>query len=243
MKKVYLIATFVAIIAGIATYLFASQIQKSTKIKDAPTTTVVVAVVPVPENTVITSDMVALRQYTTVSVVPGAATKPEDVIGMISRYPLVVGEQLVASKLNKVGEAAENAALSYQLKEGEYAYTIAVDEIQGVAGFIGRGDLVDILHTGTTNDVITTVILMKNIRILRISNYASNYAVEAAKGSPITTYASVTLLLNEAQIVELTQMQTIGRITLALKPIVAEQEGLKEESVTPVIETTTPSNP
>lgn len=244
MKKVYLIATFVAIIAGVATYLFATQIEKNTKIKDAPMTTVVIAVVAMPENTTITADMVALRQYTTVSVVPGAATTLEEVIGKISRYPLVAGEQLVKDKLIKAGEDAKNAALSYQLKDGEYAYTIGVDEVQGVAGFISKGDYVDILHTGTVNDIVTTVILMKNIKVIRISNYTSNYAAEAAKGTPITSYSTITLLLTESQIVELTQMQTMGRIVLALKPVVTGQSATNAESnTTPVEKTTAPVNP
>ena len=40
MKKVYLIAVIVAIIAGVATYMFATGINSKTKFKDAEMVTV-----------------------------------------------------------------------------------------------------------------------------------------------------------------------------------------------------------
>ena len=42
MKKVYLIAVIVAIIAGVATYMFATEINSKTKFKDAEMVTVLV---------------------------------------------------------------------------------------------------------------------------------------------------------------------------------------------------------
>jgi len=188
MKKVYLIATFVAIIAGIATYFFATQVQQNQTIKDAPTTPVIVAVVAIPENTIITADMVAVRQYTTVSVVSGAAGNLADVVGQLTRYPIVPGEQIIKSKINKVGQEQGNTALSYQLKKGEYAYTISVDDIQGVAGFISKGDYVDILYTSTINSKVTTSVIMSNVYVLRISNYAANVAAAVPNAAPITNY-------------------------------------------------------
>ena len=44
MKKIYLMAVIFAIIAGAATWLFATEIQKSTTIKDVEKASVVVPV-------------------------------------------------------------------------------------------------------------------------------------------------------------------------------------------------------
>jgi pilus assembly protein CpaB len=227
MKKVYLIATFVAIIAGIATYFFATQIEKKQTIKDQPMSQVVVAIEAIPENIVITADMVELKNYTTVSVVPGAADKTADVVGKISRYPVTQGEQMVLSKLNKVGEAQDNAALSYQLKAGEYAFTMAVDVVQGVAGFVSRGDYVDIIFTSIPQGATDFVsdLLLQDIKVLRISNYATNYASEAPKGAPITSYTEVTFSLTLEQIKVLAAtMAKSGTIQLALKSITTGEQ-------------------
>lgn len=244
MKKVYLIATFVAIIAGIATFFFASQLSKNTKIKDAPTTPVVVALDEIKENTKLTAEMFEVKLYTTVSVAPGAASKIEDVVGKLNRFPIAKGEQVIGEKLFAYGSDSKEARLSYQLMPGEYAYTIDVDIVQGVAGFIGGGDFVDIIHTGTVGDAaaggqIVTQIIMKDIKVLKIADYAANAAAANPDSpTPITTYGVVTLLLNEAQIIQLTQMQTVGRIRLALKPITTGQD-TTDTGTTQAAETTT----
>lgn len=237
MKKVYLIATVVAIIAGIATYLFATQIQQKTKIENAPTTAVVVAIAAIPENTTVTAEMVALRQLTVDAVTPGAAQKLEDVIGKLSIYPIIDGEQIILSQLN---DKENSAALSYQLKEGEYAYTVSVDIVSGVGGFISKGDYVDILFTTAVNDVITTTSFLKDIKVLRIADYAANYSAKSDGSAPITSYPIVTLSLNEVQIIDLTQALSTGRITLALKTIASgsEESTLQAETTQVPVETT-----
>jgi pilus assembly protein CpaB len=233
MKKVYFIATFVAIIAGIATFFFASQIQKNTTIKDVEMASVIVAKDEIKENTVLTADMLEVKIYTAVSVLPNSAKKIEDVVGKLNRYPVAKGEQVVLDKLITVGGDNEDAKLSYQLKPGEYAYTIDVDIVQGVAGFVSQGDLVDILHTGVVGEQITTVILMKDIKVLRVADYAANAAAaNPAAPTPITAYTVVTLLLNEAQVVELTQKQSVGRIRLALKPVTSDPNAVLAQPTT-----------
>ena len=232
MKKVYLIATFVAIIAGIATYLFATQIQQNTKIKDVPTTPVVVAAVEIPENTKITKEMVTLKYFVTASLVRGdngVAEKLEDVVGKLSLYPVTIGEQIYKNKVTALGEDSNNSALSYQLEKDEYAYSISVSATNGVSGFISKGDYVDLLYTqmavGTGKP--TTTILMSDLHVLRISNYAAN-ASAAAKGAPITSYSEVVFSMTKSQIIELTnKIGEGGTITLALKSIITAEKYTK----------------
>ena len=57
MKKVYLIAVIVAIIAGVATYMFATEINSKTKFKDAEMVTVLVPTADIEKNVEITADM------------------------------------------------------------------------------------------------------------------------------------------------------------------------------------------
>ena len=59
MKKVYLIAVIFALVAGFATYFFASEIDKKTTIKDADTIEVIVPVNDISQNSTITEEMFA----------------------------------------------------------------------------------------------------------------------------------------------------------------------------------------
>lgn len=227
MKKVYLIATFVAIIAGIATYMFSTQLVKSSRIKDAPTTSVVVAIEEIKENTILTMEMFEVRFYTTESVVPNAADKIEDVVGKLSRYPIAKGEQVVRSKLIVYGETVKDAALSYQLLPGEYAYSLSLDSVQGVSGFIARGDYVDVLFTSDTADaaggtlVYMSEIILRDVYVLRVGNNAANKVADAPNGQPITAYTEVVFKLNEEQIIKLSNYLAAGPVRLALKPVTA----------------------
>jgi len=227
MKKVYLIATVVAIITGIATYLFASQIQKNTTIKDAPSSPVVVAKVNIPRNTVIDNTMVELRQLTDVSVTPSAYSKVEDVLGKVTRQDIMLGEQLVPLRFVQPGRKDNNAALSNQLKPGEYAYTLSVDVQTGVSGFISEGDYVDVMFIKTTTDGKTTTdIVLKNIFVIRTSGFSENYSAEAA-GAPILEYSNVTLVLTLEQCQQMALYQGTGMVRLLLKPVTAltQQQG------------------
>lgn len=57
MKKVYLIAVVFALVAGFATYFFATEITKKTTIKDADMVSVYVPSEDIPANSKITPEM------------------------------------------------------------------------------------------------------------------------------------------------------------------------------------------
>lgn len=237
MKKVYIIAVFVALLAGVATYFFASQIEQKTTIKDEPTKDVVVAIEAIPENTVITAEMLRVVQYPTRFINSDAAGSLQEVVGRLARQSIMKDEQVLKSKIVTIGTDQADTALSYQLRPGEYAYTIAADTVQGVAGFISKNDLVDVVYTENIEGENATTILLSDIRVLRLSNYAANYAAQQSGGLPITSYTEITLLLNKEQVITLTQAQNNGLIRLVLKPLVTEDELVE----VPEEDTTTPT--
>jgi len=138
----------------------------------------------------------------------------------LARYPIFVGEQILASKLIGIGEKDERAALSYQLLPGEYAYSITIGSEQGVSGFITRGDYVDILFTELKGDgTYKTDFVMRNVYVLRVSNHAANLAADAQGGAPITSYMELTFKLNESQCIQLSDIRAKGDVRLVLKSI------------------------
>lgn len=225
MRKVYLIATIVAIITGFSTYFFATSIEKKTHIKDVPTVDVVVAIVDIPENKQITAAMVELKKIVQTAVVADTATKLEDVIGKLNKYPIAVGEQISLKKIVELGNKDSDAALSNQLSEGEFAYTIAVDNVTGVSGYITKGDYVDIIFTGNDkNGQPVTEYLFEKIQVLKVSNYASNYAAQS-QGVPITSYSELVISVTHDQALEMTDALTRGTFRLILDPITIADDG------------------
>lgn len=233
MKKVYITAVFIAIIAGVATYMFASELQKNTKIKDAPMSEVVVAIQDIKENTIITAEMIEVRLYTSASVSPGAVSKLEDLVGKLARYPISTGEQILMNKLIAIGEKDEKAALSYQLLPGEYAFSLVIGSQEGVSGFITRGDYVDVLYTDQKDDgTYKTDFVMRDVYVLRTSNRAANSAADAQGGAEITSYMELTFKLDEAQCLKLSDILAKGSVRLVLKSITTGEtlQGLVEQT-------------
>ncbi|MDD7357338.1 MAG: hypothetical protein PUG88_00560, partial [Eubacterium coprostanoligenes] len=102
MKKVYLIAVVFALIAGFATYFFASEIDKKTTIKDADTVEVIVPVNDMSQNSSITEEMFAedAGVFTKKTVVAAdvntetVVTKQDQLIGKVTIDPLYAGEPI-----------------------------------------------------------------------------------------------------------------------------------------------------
>lgn len=216
MKKVYIIATVMALVTGLAVYFFICGLQKSVSKAQAPTMSVVVAKTNIGINTVLTEDMLTVKVLPSDSITPGTASDVNSLVGKIVKYPITAGEQIVVSRLETPG-SSEGNDLSYQLKENERAVTISVDSVTGIAGFIRAGDRVDIMITETVRGVVKTYYLLQNVRVLKISDKAAN-----AAGAEINTYSTVTLCLSPEDSLKLGD--AVGRdviIRLILRPVAA----------------------
>lgn len=214
MKKVYLIATIMALITGFTVYAFAVNLKKSVNTANIPTTTVVVAAANISENTVITAKMLEVKQLPTESVTVGTAKTVDEIVGKVVKYPITAGEQIIVQKLKTLG-SDDGTDLSYQLKENERAITISVDEVTGVSGFVRQGDTVDIITTTAVDAKPVTSYLLKNVKVLKVSNKAAN-----TSGQQITSYSSVTLCLSPDDSLKLGEAINLGKsIRLVLRPI------------------------
>ncbi len=217
MRRVFLIAMAMALLTGIAVYLFAVDLQHSVRQTDLPTAAVAVALGDIPENTALTEEMFEIRTLPSVAVSPGTARSAEEILGRITRYPIAAGEQIHMQRLRTPGEA-KGLELSYQLKENERAFTVAVADASGVAGFIRAGDFVDIITTDSGDGEGTaprTYFLLENVRVLKVSNKAANMA-----GTEIAEYQSVTLCLSPEDSLLLGDAINLGKnIRLILRPV------------------------
>ena len=154
MKKIVLFALIAALCAGALLYFYLDKLEQQKAVK-VELESVVVATVNIPAYTPITADMVTIKNVPLGSAHPLAARTLEEVIGFVTESETLEGEQLLPPKLKQLGQT--DSGLSYIVPEGMRAVTIGVDEVSGVAGFLQRGDYVDVITNIATSYAPATV--------------------------------------------------------------------------------------
>ena len=236
MKKIYLIATVTALIAGLATYFFANQIAENSTLEDIQKDSVVVALQDIAADSVITEEMIEVKELPYLSVTPGAVMTAEAIVGRMTLYPIVAGEQILASKIVSVGVEGAKGRLSYELQSGQYAYTLTCDVQSSTSGFMREGDYVDIYYTGSLDEngypaasgTRGVALLMEKIKVLKLSSYADNVAAATA-GTEIKAYSDVTVIVDAEQLGLLMDTKLgSGSISFVLCPY-ADGAGIAEQ--------------
>lgn len=223
MKKVYLIAVVIALIAGFATYMFASEIEKKTTIKDAETTDVYVALQDIDANVTITDAMFAedagyfeLRNIIATDEIPNAAKTKEELVDMVTVDKIYAGEQVNKSRLQPLDGA--DVALSLKLADGMVAYSFSAASVKSVDGYINEGDTVDVLVSKPTDDgEFESEIEYSDLKILRVSTRTANETASSS-GSSITEYSTLTVEVTEEQSKQLYDIETNYDFKLILNP-------------------------
>jgi len=120
-------------------------------------------------------------------------------------------EPILGAQITGPGQKANLASI---ITKGMKAITIRVDEVIGVAGFVLPGDRVDVLlthkigPTGAASDVIE-----QNLRVLAVDQ-----TVDDPTAKPAVARA-VTLEVSTPQAQKLILAQSVGNLTLVLRPI------------------------
>ena len=220
MKKVYLIAVVFALIAGFATYFFASEIDKKTTIKDADTVEVIVAVNDMSQNSSITEEMFAedAGVFTKKTVVAAdvntetVVTKQDQLIGKVTIDPLYAGEPINIKRIEDLGGA--DVALSLKLPKGKVAYSFNAASVTSVDGYINEGDKVDVLvYDGNKKK---SKVAYKNLPILRVSTATASKNASAS-GTTLTEYSTLTVVVTEKQALALYKIENESTFKLVLK--------------------------
>jgi pilus assembly protein CpaB len=134
----------------------------------------------------------------------------------------------------KLAPKEAGAGLSATIPEGMRAVSVAVNEVNGVAGFVTPGTMVDILVTGrlsgktTDSDNNITRVILENIRVL-----AAGQQVEQDREGKPQKVPVVTLLVTPEDATKLTMASTEGKIQLALRNTIDS----KLENPPPVLQT------
>ena len=225
MKKMYLIAAIAALLCGFFVYrFFSEQQQPSVAAEPEPLAmeTVVMAATDIPALTEITAEMLTYSDYPADYVPEDAVRNMEDILGLQSDGRIKTGEILLGSKLGTPEEIS--ATLSEEIPEGMRALTISTDTISGVAGYICKGDYVDLLmyvdgestvyenedgESYTVTESGSTKVLLEAVKVLAVGelNYSTDNGV----------YSNLTFLLTPEQCEQIVAARNNGSIILTLR--------------------------
>ena len=229
MKKVYLLATVVAILTGFTVYLFATEFANKNQppVVNYEMVSVVAAASDIPVNTKITADMLIMVEIPKEAVAPGAVKDMEKLVGKTTKYPIYKGEMFVGNKAIDVGDNS-NSRLSERIRTGYRAYTISTDEVAGIAGYLRVGDRVDIMVTidvpVENSDVVSdeteetqtetiTYYLMQNVPVIAVGS-ASQYINGVTE---LNSYMNITLEVLAEDCTMLDYNVTHGFIKIVLR--------------------------
>lgn len=229
MKKVYLIAVIVAIIAGVATYMFATEIDSKTKFKDAEMVTVLVPTADIEKNVEITADMfegdnpqIVTKEILAADATDNYVKAQTEIVDDANDVHMVTVDKLYANEpINKnrlEDKNGDDVALSFKLPKGKVAYSFDAASVKSVDGYISEGDTVDVIVSKTDDQgKVKTEIAYKGLKILRVSTNADNSSA-SQNGTKITTYNTLTFEVTKKQSLKLYEIENKYDYKLILNP-------------------------
>ena len=228
MKKIYLVALAIALIVGVAGFSFVSSLKAEITGNKVQQEEVVVATVAIPEDTVITAEMVELKAIAVSDVHSQMLVSLKDAVGMISTASVAAGETLMKSRLVKSTE--ENDRLSYALEDGYRAITVSVSSTSGIAGYLTEGDHVDLIINKTVGEENMSMFQVQNLLILRLGS-------KIAKDG--TAYEVVTFAATAEDVLKINHALANYSVTFVLRSV--SDDKITEQ--TPYAESTTAPEP
>ncbi len=176
---------------GLAFYLLyqnASEVEKK-----ATPVQVLVASDYIPAGVFLRADMVEKKSIPESYVSPSAIRDLKEVDGLMALVPISAGEQVLS---NKFGVGEETLALA--LIPGYRAYTLAVDETNGVGSLLRPGNRVDILTRIESDKRSVTSFVFQDVQVLAVGQRldwksGNTPDASAATTDDTTGYSTVTL--------------------------------------------------
>lgn len=192
---------------------------------------VLVAQRALPVGTIITADSVAFQAWPKdmvqdVYFIDGQSDM-NTLLGTVVRYPITAGQPLTQGALVAPGDRGFLAAA---LGPGMRAVTISVSAKTGVGGFVFPGDRVDLVLTqsvkgGEGLPLKTSETILKNLRVLATDQSTESTTVDGK--TVVRGFRTVTMEVTPKIAEKITVAQTIGTLSLILRPLADNQAELE----------------
>ena len=208
------VAALLALIASAGAYKFLSESGRVAEKARLQTVGIVVAVVDIPLGATINTNQVAVSAWPKENYPKDAIADPKTVIGRTALRDFVRGEPVIEGKLVPMNKPA--GLLSLRVPQGMRAFSVKVNEVVGVGGFIVPDAMVDVVVTTAISssrqqDQISKIVL-ENVRVL-----AAGQVVEQQKDNKPVTVNTVTLAVTPDDAEKLALASNDGKIQLILR--------------------------
>ncbi len=235
-KKIALLAG--ALIIAVATALLARnmlgssstpQVAAAAMPQEVATVRVLVAVKALPVGTILDPESFRYQPWPKDLVEDvyylDGKSEPAKLAGSVVRTAITAGQPLTVGALIQPGDRGFLAAA---LGPGMRAVTVPVSSQAAVAGFIFPGDRVDVVLTqsvsGVGDPLKVSETILRNVRVLATDQRTNAVGDD---GKPVVqNYSSVTIEVTPRIAEKVAVAQTVGSLTLALRPIADDQQEL-----------------
>lgn len=208
------VALLLALAASLGAYRFLSQKSRLAESARDQTVGIAVALVDIPIGTTINSNQVGLSSWPKDLYPKDAFSGTKPVVGRVAMRDFLRGEPVVESKL--VPGDKSGGLLSLKVPAGMRAFTVKVNEVVGVGGFIVPDSRVDVVVTTAVSpqrqqDQVSKTFL-QDVLVL-----AAGQTVEQQKDNKPITVNTVTLAVAPADAEKLALASNDGKIQLVLR--------------------------
>lgn len=210
MKKVKVLALIAAVLTAILLFVFLNSLSNHNEIEK---TGIFVAAQNITTDKPITQSMIKLSKLPNEAILTNTISDASLILGKVAKSEIVAGEQILRSKLITAGDA-DGSSLSYILKPGMRAITIAVDGVSGVGYMIEPGNHVDIIAQYSQKETAFTKLIVQNVTVLAVDSMLSNKENTGEKDTP---YSTITLQATPEQVMELSFYEYTGHLCATLR--------------------------
>lgn len=236
-SKLFLIGILLLVVTGGVVYGFISSTQKAAQEAEQAALEEAVAVAPkqlskvvvvkqdITARSVLTAEMIDIQERPAEYIHPMAILNIEDAINKLTLVPLNAGEQLLQTKIAD----PDTDYLSYILREGYVAYTVAISEMTTAAGMVRVGDKIHVMgefSAGIAGEDIIHFVLT-DIPILAIGQ---DLSINTSPGAG--NFSTMTLELLPEQAQQLAWSQSHGSLNFILTSVLSDEENSNFRAVT-----------
>jgi len=199
-----------------------------------PGSAVVVARTAIKQNTVVTAEMLQLKEVPADGIITGAYLATEDAVGKVTKFPIEANQQVVASSVIDLENPASTDALAAVVPAGRRAISVSVGQVTNAGGLILPGDFVDVVWTCCDDKEVVAKTILRNVQVAAIAQSKIDSGPAVGEGNtsgpisagdeePIPEAVTTTLLLtpDEAQAAFLAEQS--GKLRFSLRGLGDEQ--------------------
>src|SRR5688500_17318909 len=170
-----LLCLVLAVLTGVALYRIALQTTPDAGRAPSPTgtTAIVIANVDIPARTVVSSQLLARRDFPRELVPAGAMTTEAQALGQTTIGPIARGQPIVAAQLASAGGTT---GASLTVPSGKVLVAFPTTDPLTVNGLVSLGDRIDVLASvaaGTGDRARATQTTLQNLEVLRSEEHTS----------------------------------------------------------------------